>query len=128
MTAVLMQTFCNAVIHCRKIETVYSLTHLSLASLLWDVGKQHSPRCDAAERGVPSGAILFAQRNFIEKWNTILKSHLRPLKIGSGLSQLIMVGESIRQIWINHACQTLVCLTDGQIWNSAALGAESMQC
>ena len=38
-----------------------------LASLLWDIGKQYSPRCDAAERGVPSGAVLFAQRNFIEK-------------------------------------------------------------
>ena len=25
------------------------------------------PRCDATERGVTSGAILFAQRNFIEK-------------------------------------------------------------
>ena len=25
-----------------------------------DIGKQYSPRCDAAERGVPSGAILFA--------------------------------------------------------------------
>ena len=36
------------------------LTHLSLASLLWDIGKQYSPRCDAAERSVPSGAILFA--------------------------------------------------------------------
>ena len=36
------------------------LTHLSLASLLWDISKQNSPRCDAAERGVPSGTILFA--------------------------------------------------------------------
>ena len=35
------------------------LTHLSLVSLLWNIGKQNSPRCDAAERGVPSGAILF---------------------------------------------------------------------
>ena len=43
------------------------LTHLNLASLLWGIGKQNSPRCDAAERGVPSGAILFAYRNFIEK-------------------------------------------------------------
>ena len=43
------------------------LTHISLASLFWDIGKQYSPRCDAAERGVPSGAILFEQRNFIEK-------------------------------------------------------------
>ena len=42
------------------------LTHLSLASLLWDIGKQNSPRCDAAERGVPSGAILFAYRIFIK--------------------------------------------------------------
>ena len=38
----------------------FSLTHLSLASLLWDIGEQNSPRCDATERGVPSGAILFA--------------------------------------------------------------------
>ena len=37
------------------------------ASFLWDIGKQHSLICDAAERGVPSGAILFAQSNFIEK-------------------------------------------------------------
>ena len=44
-----------------------TLTHLSLASLLWDIGKQYSPRCDAKERGVPSGAILFAWRNFIQK-------------------------------------------------------------
>ena len=40
---------------CLEIQT-----HLSLTSLLWDLGKQNSPRCDAAERGVPSGAILFA--------------------------------------------------------------------
>ena len=36
------------------------LTLLSLVSFLWDIGKQYSPRCDAAERGIPSGAILFA--------------------------------------------------------------------
>ena len=58
-----------------------NLTHLSLASLLWDLGKQNSPRCDATERGVPSGAILFAYRNFIEKWNKILNSLLTPLKL-----------------------------------------------
>ena len=40
---------------------------LSLVSLLCDISKQNSPRCDAAERGVPSGAILFAWRNFIGK-------------------------------------------------------------
>ena len=31
------------------VETQNWITHLSLASLLWDIGKQHSPRCDAAE-------------------------------------------------------------------------------
>ena len=62
-------------------NSVTALTHLSLASLLWDIGKQNSPRCDAAERGVPSGAILFAERKIVEKWNKILKSHLKPLKM-----------------------------------------------
>ena len=52
---------------------VSTLTHLNMASFLWDIGKQNilckqnSPRCDDAKRGVTSGAILFAQRNFIEK-------------------------------------------------------------
>ena len=48
-----------------------SLTHLILASVLWDIGKQNSPICDAAERGVPSGAILFAYKIFIENLNKI---------------------------------------------------------
>ena len=43
------------------------LTCISLASFLWDIGKQYNPRCDAAFCGVPSGAILYAQRNFVEK-------------------------------------------------------------
>ena len=43
----------------------------SLVSLSWDIGKQNSPRFDATERGVPSGAILFAKRIFIEKLNKI---------------------------------------------------------
>ena len=30
----------------------------SLASFLWDIGKQNSPRWDAAKRGVPSGANM----------------------------------------------------------------------
>ena len=82
------------------------LTHLSLASLLWDIGKQKSPRCDAAERGVPSGAFLFAWRNFIEKMRLKLKITSNTPKNESGLSRFIMMGKSIRQIWvkgfINH--------------------------
>ena len=38
-----------------------------MASFLWDIWKQNSPRCDATKRGVPSGAILFAYMIFIEK-------------------------------------------------------------
>ena len=37
------------------------LTHLSLASLLWDMGKQHSPRCDTAECGVPSESAKYSK-------------------------------------------------------------------
>ena len=44
----------------------YQLTHISLSSFLWDIGKQNSPRCDAAKRGVPSGTILFTYRNFLK--------------------------------------------------------------
>ena len=52
-------------LRCLRQKTVYmylvlALTHLSLESFLWDIRKQYSPRCDAAERGVPSGAILSA--------------------------------------------------------------------
>ena len=66
--------------------------------LLWDIGKQNIPRCDAAERGVPSGAILFAQRNFIEKSDKKIKITPNTPKNESELIQLIMMGESIRQI------------------------------
>ena len=56
---------------CRVVFTYYcyqlSLTHISLASFLWDTDKQNSHRWDAAKRGAPSGAFLFALRNFIEK-------------------------------------------------------------
>ena len=42
------------------------LTHISLAPFLWNIGKQNRPRCDAAKRGVRSGAIQFAILIFIE--------------------------------------------------------------
>ena len=47
-------------------EMMTLLTRISLASLLWDIGKQNSPRCDAAEHG---------------KWNTNSKSLLMPPKL-----------------------------------------------
>ena len=74
------------------------LTHLRLVSLLWDIGKQNSPRCDAAFCGVPSGAILFAYRIFIEKIEQNLKITPDAPKNESGLPQMIMMGNFIRQI------------------------------
>ena len=58
-------------------------THLSLlvASFLCDIGKQYSSRCDATECSVPSEAILFAKRIFIQKLHGNLKSLLMPLKM-----------------------------------------------
>ena len=44
-----------------------SLTHISLASHLWGIGKQCRPRSDTAERGVWSGSSLFASMNFYRK-------------------------------------------------------------
>ena len=42
-------------------------THISLVSFLWDIGKQNSPRCDAAIRGVPSGGYSAGYMIFIKK-------------------------------------------------------------
>ena len=51
----------------RGIEFVTRYFNLYKPSVLFmDIGKQDRPRCDAAERGVPSGAILLAILIFIE--------------------------------------------------------------
>ena len=44
----------------KKNSYLLLLTSISLASFLWDIGKQNSPRFDASKHGVPSGTILFA--------------------------------------------------------------------
>ena len=49
------------------LECKNYLTHISLASLFGDLGKQCRPRSDATERGVWSGSDLFANRNFYQK-------------------------------------------------------------
>ena len=53
--------------HLKGVAFSLDMSILSLASFLWDIGTQNSPRCDAAKRGVPSEAILFAILIFIEK-------------------------------------------------------------
>ena len=56
------------------MRVIELLTHISMASYLWDIGKQHSPRCDVAGYG---GSILFA-KIFIIKYSMNIKSHLMP--------------------------------------------------
>ena len=71
-----------------NIKDNITLETLSMASLLWDIDKQYSPRCDAAERGVPFGAIVFAQR--ISSKNEIkIKTTPDAHKNENGLTQMI---------------------------------------
>ena len=49
------------------VVAISTLTHISLASFLGDIGKQNSPRCDTAKRNIPSGAILFGLQEFHRK-------------------------------------------------------------
>ena len=52
------------------------------------------------DEGVSSGSTLFAYRNFYK--NEIkMKNNPGSPKIESGLVQLIMMGKSIRQMWVN---------------------------
>ena len=52
------------------------LTHISLASFLWDIDKQSRPRSDAAECRVWSGSSLLAYRMFNQNLNKDEKYHL----------------------------------------------------
>ena len=71
----------------QRPRSAAQLTHVRLESFLWDISKQNSPRCDAAKRGVPSGAILFAHMFFIEKWNKIENLLLTSLKLKADSSK-----------------------------------------
>ena len=57
------------------------LTHISLASFLWDICKQCRPRPDTAERGVLSGSLLFAHRMFYQHLNKHEKYQRTPLNM-----------------------------------------------
>ena len=62
------------------------------------MGHRQTVQPQIKERGVTSGAILFAYRNFIEKLN--FKITPAAPKNESGLAQIIMMGESIRHLWV----------------------------
>ena len=57
------------------------LTHIRLVPFLLDTGKEKSPRCDAAKRGVYSGSILFPYIFLIESLNKNEKLLPMPLKM-----------------------------------------------
>ena len=48
-----------------------NVNHIRMASFLLDIGKQNSPRCDVAKRGVKPGAILlmFLNQNVVSLKN-----------------------------------------------------------
>ena len=68
------------------------LTRISLASYFWDIGKQYRPRWDAA-----SHLSLHYLLTGIS-----IKNENDSLKIESGLVQMIMMGKSIRQMWVKY--------------------------
>ena len=67
-------------IHCVSEMLKNYLNSFKPSILFVGHRKQNNPRCEAAKRGIPSGAILFTWKKFIEKVNKNLKSHLKPLK------------------------------------------------
>ena len=68
---------------------------ISLVSFLLDKSKQHSPRCDATQRAVPSMAILFAKSNSLK--NEIkIQSYTRCPLNRKCTHPMITMGESIR--------------------------------
>ena len=69
--------------------------------------KQYSPRLDATERCVSSGAVSFAYSNFIDKRNKINIPDFP--KNENGLIQVIRMGKSIRQLRIKKE-EGLFCL------------------
>ena len=52
---------------------VWVLTHIRLASFLWDIGKQCRARSDAAKCGVWSGSPLFAYKRLYWNLNKFLR-------------------------------------------------------
>ena len=53
ISAIVLNVFTEPLLSTSEMPSVLvQLTHLSLVSLLRDIGKQNSPRCDAADRGI----------------------------------------------------------------------------
>ena len=76
-----------------------SLTHISMVSYVWDIGKLSILRCE--QRGVPSTAILSAERNSIHISHLVSQNESRLTQ-----SRLItMLPSLIARRWVGR--QTL---------------------
>ena len=62
-----------------KVISLLSLSHITLASLLWNIGKQCRPRSHMTLWGVWSRSLMFAYRNFNYKQNINKKYTWHPL-------------------------------------------------
>ena len=82
------------------------LSHISLAFLLWNIGKQCRSRSDAAERGVWSGSLLFANRMFYQKLT--LSENITQQPLNRKWTGPIDKGMEIRLKWVNNLYQQSV--------------------
>ena len=66
-----MTKFCSALYLENLLTNIFAKLNLRggvscmPTALLWDIGKQYSPRCDT-DHGITSGAFLFAIKNGIK--------------------------------------------------------------
>ena len=74
------------------------LTHISIVSLFWDLGKQCKPISDAAEHGADQGLHCLLAGNSIKNKIKIDNAPDTP-KLGNGLVQLIGMEKSISHMW-----------------------------
>ena len=103
--------------HNRK-DTVQNretkLTHISLATFLWDIGKQRSPKWDATD------CSLYCLLRGISSKNGI-KIKITPDAPNneSGLTQMITKGKSINHKWAKSAVcgkASTVCIQKSVSW------------
>ena len=77
----------------RGMQCSIALTHISLVSFVWNIGKQYSPT---------SGAVLFGSAEFhLRKMDLKFKVTPNAPKNNRGIPNLIIMGKCIRQKWVN---------------------------
>ena len=85
----------------RQYKHPVPLTHLSLAFLLWTWANRIAPDVTPQNAASHLGLFCLLREFSSKKLNKILKSLLTPLKMKVDSPQMIMMGKSIRQIWVN---------------------------